>query len=561
MSSRERSTDPITADHRLPEELHLDRVFTVTPVAMLIVDAAGTIVARNHAADVLLEGVRACDNIHALLTGPDETADLATTVFADVSEITQDSNLFEASITNDIGERRFAQVSSRRISDALHLYTLINITGRKEMERRLRYEALHDRMTGLPNRNLFLDRIGQALLREEEATVVVIGVDKLKRVNETMGHTVGDQVLVELSGRLSSLMFRGSTVARIGGDEFAVLSIEPWDETMLELLRAGVSSKFALQPNDGRELILTASFGVRHLRGSLEIPEVVLADAELALERAKELGRNCVSYFESGMRDRAAREAALARALREAIARAEIEVDYQPIHSAVDGRLCGFEALARWRKGALGHVSPAEFIPVAEARGLIRPIGAFVLRSALAQLCLWRKTLTQASDIFMSVNLSAAQVRDAEHLEELKSILRGAGVPLDLIKLEVTESVFIDMSSDVASKLIELKDLGVQLFLDDFGTGYASLYQLQGLPFDGIKVDRSFVQRAEIDKKGLNLVRTMVQMARGLELRCVAEGVETEAQRDILREAGVDYFQGYLFGRPTTPDAVNWDRA
>jgi diguanylate cyclase (GGDEF)-like protein len=433
------------------------------------------------------------------------------------------------------------------------LSTVVDETERKEIERRLRYEAFHDRMTGLPNRALFLDRLGQALLRDASGHVVVVGLDRLRSINEAFGHSIGDRVVVEVARRLVAAVGRGDTVARIGGDEFAVLVTTGWDDATLDILNA--AARPTLHP-DGRELVLTASIGVRELRG-LEAPELVLGDALLALQRAKELGRNRTMVYEPALRGRASRVAAIARNLRDAVVRKEIDVEYQPIHRAEDGALTGFEALVRWRRSSLGAVPPAEFVPVAEERGLIQLIGAYVLGESLVQLARWRALSPSADTLTMSVNLSPMQARDPSHMELLRHMIADSGVPADRVKVEITESVFVDLTSEISEGLIKLRNAGVQLVLDDFGTGYSSLNHLQALPFDGLKVDRSFVVRAMDDPRGKNLVRSIASLARGLDMHSTAEGVELLEQRAFLTEVGFDFLQGFLFGRPTPSDEID----
>ncbi|MCX7808410.1 MAG: bifunctional diguanylate cyclase/phosphodiesterase, partial [Deltaproteobacteria bacterium] len=330
------------------------------------------------------------------------------------------------------------------------------------------------------------------------------------------------------------------------GDEFAVLLIGTNREAAFEAIHA--AARPVLYP-DGRELVVTASMGIRELRG-LEAPELVLGDAILALQRAKELGRNRTVFYEPFLRGRASRTAEIARNLQEAIGRREFDVEYQPIHASSDGRLVGFEALARWKRSALGVISPGEFVPVAEERGLIQLIGAYVLGESLAQLERWRRIHPLASGLSVSVNLSPVQVRDAGHMELLRDIILDSGVPPSLVKFEITESVFVDLTKEAAASLQRLREVGAQLVLDDFGTGYSSLNHLHSLPFDGLKVDPSFIARAMESTRNRNLVRSIAALARGLEMHSTAEGVERPEQRDFLADVGFDYLQGFLFGRP-----------
>ena len=538
-------------------------LFDEAAVGMLLRTTDGRIVRVNEAFATLL-GYRTDElfgkNLSELLVAEDAT------IHAESSRVLRESLDSGEHGAAHVVEKRLVRIDGRVVTcrsvtrivvgeqgETLVLSTVVDESERKEVERRLRYEAFHDRMTGLPNRALFLDRLGQALLRDASGHVVVVGLDRLRSINEAFGHSVGDRVVVEVARRLVAAVGRGDTVARIGGDEFAVLVTSGWDEATLDILNG--AARPALHP-DGRELVLTASMGVRDLKG-LEAPELVLGDALLALQRAKELGRNRTMVYEPGLRGRASRVAAIARNLRDAVVRKEIDVEYQPIHRAEDGLLTGFEALVRWRRSSLGAVPPTEFVPVAEERGLIQLIGAYVLGESLVQLARWRALTANARHLTMSVNLSPVQARDPGHMELLRHMIADSGVPADRVKVEITESVFVDLTSEIADGLIKLRNAGVQLVLDDFGTGYSSLNHLQALPFDGLKVDRSFVVRAMDDPRSKNLVRSIASLARGLDMHSTAEGVELVEQRVFLSEVGFDYLQGFLFGRPTPCDQID----
>ena len=531
-------------------------LFAEAPIGMLLLDASAKIVRANGALLTLLS--YASEELVGRnlrdLTVPEDVERAST------------PELVRGSDSVGLVERRLMRGDGRIVSARLFLRPLrgsrgedlmigviIDDTDRKEVERRLRYEAFHDRMTGLPNRALFLDRVGQALIRDAPGAVVVVGLDRMRAINEAFGHSVGDRLVVEVSRRLLAAAGREGTVGRIGGDEFAVLMTHDYDDS--KLAHVGQAGQ-AVVTQDQRDLSTTVSIGVRALSG-LEAPELVLSDALLALQRAKQLGRNRTVIYEPSLRGRASRTAEIARQLRDAIARGEIEVDYQPIHRARDRGLVGYEALVRWRRGTLGTVPPVEFVPVAEERGFIQLIGAHVLEQALAALDGWRTRYPEAAEsLTMSVNLSPLQVRDRAHMELFGKAIASSNVPPARVKIEITESVFVDLTSEIVDSLESLRKVGVQLVLDDFGTGYSSLNHLQALPFDGLKVDRAFVARALEDVRSRNLVRSIASLAAGLSMHSVAEGVETDAQRDFLREAGYDYLQGFLFGRPQSQGDV-----
>jgi diguanylate cyclase (GGDEF)-like protein/PAS domain S-box-containing protein len=444
-----------------------------------------------------------------------------------------------------VREGRLVLVPFEEGPDPWVLCTFHDETPRIEAERRMRYEAFHDRMTGLPNRALFLDRLGQALVRDEPGAVVAVGLDRMRALNEAFGHNAGDRVVVEVSRRLGSAIQRGDTAARIGGDEFALLLLGELDEVTLDLVRAALSPRMA---GELSQASISASLGIRPLAG-LEAPELVLGDALLALQRAKELGRSRTVRYEASLRGRASRTADLAKAITAAIDEGAIDIDLQGVHRASDGLLAGFEALVRLRKSRLGPISPVEFVPIAEQRGLILPIGEAVMRQSLERLSELRSR-PGGAHLFVAVNVSPVQVRDPAHMAQLGELIARSGVPPTAVKIEVTESVFVDLASDAASGLLALRELGVQLFLDDFGTGYSSLHHLANLRFDGLKADRSFVRQLPDDPRALTLLRSIAQLGAGLEMQTVAEGVETPAQAQALREAGFDLLQGFLFHRP-----------
>lgn len=519
--------------------------FDGSPVPMVIGELGGRVVDVNRAFAELLgrpESQIVGQDIEDLRVRDQPPLDLSELIDGRATQVRAERR-FEAT-GGRIREGRFVLTSFVVDGATYVLGTFLDDTARIEAERRVRYEAFHDRMTGLPNRALFLDRLGQALLRDEPGCVIAVGLDRMRALNEAFGHNSGDRVVVEVARRLQSAVARSDTAARIGGDEFALLVLGELDDTTLDLVQG------AATPRLGGDLVqasVTASIGLRPLAG-LEAPELVLGDALLALQRAKELGRNRVVRYEPALRGRASRTADIAKALSGAVVAGAIEIDLQGVHRAGDGTLAGFEALVRWRKGALGLVSPVEFIPIAEQRGLILPIGEEVLRLSLARLRELRAT--PGSGLFVSVNVSPVQVRDPVHMRRLADLIERSGVPPSAVKVEVTESVFVDLGTEAAAGLLSLRELGAKLFLDDFGTGYSSLHHLASLRFDGLKADRSFVRQVPDDPRALTLLRSVAQLARGLEMETVAEGIETPAQAQLLREAGYDYFQGFLFHRP-----------
>jgi diguanylate cyclase (GGDEF)-like protein len=432
----------------------------------------------------------------------------------------------------------------------LLLAHLVDIEDRKRIESRLQHDALHDRLTGLADRALLLERLEARLALGEPGALLVLGIDRFVRVNERLGHGAGDRVLIEIARRLEALA--PGSVARVGADEFAILlGATPPEE-------ASDAVQVAVQPSVGLvtgEVGLTASIGVRPLEPG-ERAEAALRDAMLALRQAKALGGDQAVVFQGATRQRLSRESSLRGDLRGAIEQRQLEVHYQEIRRSTDQQLAGFEALLRWNHPVFGSVSPAEFIPMAESDGLILPLGELVLGEALAQLARWRASSPSAGALTMAVNLSTLQLRDRRHVDGLCARIRASGIPAEYLTFELTESVFLDLTGEVQSAILALKATGARLSLDDFGTGWSSLSYLHALPFDGLKLDRSFVLRAVSDERSRHLVSAIAALARSLELRSVAEGVETEAQRLLLQEAGYDYLQGFFYARPAHGQSI-----
>lgn len=426
--------------------------------------------------------------------------------------------------------------------------SVVDVTARAKAEARLRHFSMHDPLTGLPNRALFLDRLEQTLSRAEWGVVAVIGLDHFRHVNDALGRSAGDRVLTDYARRLEQLVGKNGTASRIGDDEFAVLAATTPRE--LDAIRHALPQ---FRTSDG--FALTASVGVREFEEGIPA-ESLLADAHLALHHAKASGRDKLVRYATSLRGQVSRAMLVEQHLRRALELRQVHVHYQTIHDADTGKLRGFEALARWNDEQLGFVSPAEFIPVAEAHGLIQTLGAQVLQQAVQQLATWHRA--GHSELTMSVNVSALQTRDPAHVAGLITLLSESGVAPTFLKIELTESVFFDMSPDATEGLMALADTGVQLVLDDFGTGWSSMAYLLELPFKGIKVDRSFVTDVYNNPRRRGLVRAISELARSLDMHCVGEGVENEAQRACLADLGVGFVQGFLYGRPTVAEAVRF---
>jgi diguanylate cyclase (GGDEF)-like protein/PAS domain S-box-containing protein len=432
-----------------------------------------------------------------------------------------------------------------------------DVTDRKRAEAELAHQAVHDALTGLPNRALFLDRLAEGLSRagtdQEQPAVLFLDVDRFKLINDTLGHDVGDQLLVEVAARLRSSLRGSDMVARFGGDEFVILCDRRTDlETISGRLLAAFTEPFWLR---GEPYYLSASVGVAAPDGPVASPGELVRDADTAMYRAKELGRGRVYVF-----DETARAGALARVHTEHLLRAALEHDqfrllYQPIVDARTREVASVEALLRWNHPQHGLLAPAQFMATAEDSGLIVPIGTWVLAQALGQALSWAEL---GCPTMVSVNLSARQLAEdsiVATLRDLLALLRPAGGTGPLLTVEVTESVFVRDPAAAAARLAEIKELGVRLSMDDFGTGYSSLANLRGYPFDSIKIDRTFVAGIAEPGEDRAIVEAMIDLAHGLGRIVIAEGVETPEQLAVLARLNCDLVQGFELGSPVPAPA------
>ncbi len=433
-----------------------------------------------------------------------------------------------------------------------------DITERRQAEARIEFLAHHDGLTGLPNRVLLRDRFEHALAMAERSrsrvAMLFLDLDNFKRVNDTLGHAAGDQLLLQVVTRLSDCTRESDTISRQGGDEFILLLNDIPDPEIVERIASKILVKLA-EPVEinGHELNAACSIGVALYPDDGSSFDTLLQKADAAMYNAKGAGRNTYHFFDEQMNRQAHEHLLLQNRLNRALFQAEFHLHYQPQLEIDSGRVVGVEALLRWRNPDLGEVAPARFIPVAEDCGLIVSIGAWVMEEA----CRQAQALRQAdgAELTMSVNLSALQFRRAGLVETVAGALERSGLPPHLLELELTESVLLQDVENTLDTVRRLKALGVRLSVDDFGTGYSSLSYLKRFAVDRLKIDRSFVRDVTTDPDDAAIVRAVIQLARSLRLGIVAEGVETEAQLAFLREEGCQAVQGYLFSRPlASPD-------
>jgi diguanylate cyclase (GGDEF)-like protein/PAS domain S-box-containing protein len=433
--------------------------------------------------------------------------------------------------------------------------TLVDVTDFKNAEERLLFDAVHDNLTGLPNRELFLDRMEAAFgfARSDQTirpTVVVIDVDRFKQVNDSVGIAVGDSILLTIARRLTRLLKPQDTLARLGGDQFAMILLserEParivaFAETLRRTLRAPIAF------ND-REIFLTASMGLALADSQPHRTEEVLKDAELAMYYAKRIGGDRIEVFKPAMRSRKTDRLTMESELRRAIEREEITILYQPIVRLDDRAVAGFEALARWDHPKMGRLSPIEFISIAEEIGLIVDLGLFVLDRSARQLATWQRSSKVREPIFTSVNISSRQLLRQDLIHDLRTVLTRTNLARGTLKLELTESLVMENPEHAAQMLTRIRDLGAGLALDDFGTGYSSLSYLQRFPFDTIKIDQSFVRTTTRGTRPV-ILRSIITMAHDLGMDVVAEGAETDSDAVELYQLGCEYAQGFAFGEP-----------
>jgi diguanylate cyclase (GGDEF)-like protein len=433
---------------------------------------------------------------------------------------------------------------------------LQEISERRRMEKQLQYDAFHDALTGLPNRAVFMNRLAHLLLLSKRQTthqfaVLFLDVDRFKLINDSLGHMIGDNLLVAIGQRLLSSLKPGDTIGRFGGDEFAILLEDIGDINdilnVAERIQMELCKPFKIGEN---EIFTTVSIGVTFNSPDYETPEQILRDADIAMYQAKAKGKSCSVVFEKGMHTLAVEQLQLETDLRKAVERNEFVVYYQPVVSSVSNCVIGYEALVRWNHPERGLLYPGDFINMAEETGLIVFIDRFVLREACMQMSKWQHQYPESSLKFMSINISNKQFLQADMVEYVTWVINETNIIPSSLKIEITEHVIIENPETLIGIFSHLRSLGIQLYIDDFGTGYSSLSYLHLLPIDGIKIDRSFIRR--IGNKGENseIIKTIMLLAQDMNVNVIAEGIETENQLENIKALKCDYWQGYLFFKP-----------
>lgn len=497
------------------------------------------------------------------ITHPDDRADL----------LVHQSRLMKTQVAGYQIEKRYlhklghevwtllsvSRVRDRKTQTACFILQIQDITDRRRAEARLVHDAFHDELTGLPNRALFIDHLRLAIERGRrkaysQFAVLFLDLDHFKVVNDSLGHLVGDQLLVLIADKLKGCLRPGDTIARFGGDEFTILleDVRSIDQAIhvAERIQQDLSEAFEVE---GRRIFASTSIGIASSAIGYDRPEDILRDADTAMYYAKSTGGTCHQLFDTSMHARAVELLHIQNDLRAAIERDELTIEYQPIVSLDTFQVSGFEALARWNHPANGAITPSNFIPIAEETGLIIPIGEWVLRKACAQLSEWKRSAGDAA-LTMSVNLSGKQFNQPDLIQTIERILEETNVDPRSLWLEITESVVID-NVDAATEMLErLRRLGVGVSIDDFGTGYSSLSSLHRFPISTLKIDGSFVSRMTGNDENTEIVRTIMSLAQNLGMDVTAEGVETIEQVTKLRMLGCARGQGYFFSRPVSAE-------
>ena len=446
-----------------------------------------------------------------------------------------------------------------------------DITDRKEAEEHIKFLAYYDTLTGLPNRLYFKEKLSEALQRaaryDQEVAILFLDLDDFKRINDTLGHTIGDMLLKGVAERLDHCLRKtdsithldgpelNSNVSRLGGDEFIVQLTEvslvhDLAKVAMRIL-SEIASPFTLE---GFEVFITASIGITLYPSNGDNVDTLMKNADTAMYHAKDKGKNNYQFYNQSMNDTAFERLSMENDIRRAMERKELTLFYQPQMHIESGKIRGFEALIRWKHPEFGYISPNDFIPLAEEIGLIIPIGEWVLKSACVQVMKWSEDGFEP--VSVAVNISSHQFRQGNLKKKISKILNETSMDPSYLKLELTESVIMTNLDETMTTLHDLKSMGIGLIIDDFGTGYSSLSYLKRFPIDALKIDKSFIKDLTVDKDDAAMTKTIITMAQNLNLKVVAEGIETEEQLAFLKENGCDEIQGYLYAPPMPADEV-----
>ncbi|MFL6466635.1 MAG: putative bifunctional diguanylate cyclase/phosphodiesterase [Pyrinomonadaceae bacterium] len=536
--------------------------FNYAPIGIALVSPVGHWLKVNHALSDIL-GYDTDEFLATDFQSMIHPGDLPIT-------LTRVNSLLKGQISNSQMEQRYVHKDGRTVwtswsvsaggdlssENANLIFQIQDITSRKFAEQKLQHEATHDALTGLPNRAYFMTRLTESLqksLREPEhrASVLFIDLDRFKYVNDSLGHLIGDRLLIAISKRLRDCMRPADTVARLGGDEFIILVEGSYVHDEVTRVAERIQEQFATPFEiSGHSIYSSASIGILHASENHLSSEDMMRDADTAMYSAKRAGKARHEIFDENMRTAASETLRLETDLRRAVENNEFSVLYQPIFTLANGELFGLEALARWQHPELGQVPPSKFVPLAEEIGWIDQLGEQIMFTACSQVNEIFEGYKNGSNVKLSINLSSRQFANQNLVERVQAILDKTGFPANRLRLEITESVFFEYQDRALEMLNRLCDLGIETDIDDFGTGYSNLGYLVRLPISTLKIDRSFVGMMLENPANREVIRTVISLARNLGLKVVAEGIETVEQRDALTYLGCDLGQGYLFAKP-----------
>jgi diguanylate cyclase (GGDEF)-like protein/PAS domain S-box-containing protein len=556
----------ITVRKRAEERLRLtEKVFENSPGAIVICDRKGGIMSVNPAFSEITGYAR--DEVVGLHPKLLLSEELSETLYADMWRSLKENGRWSGDIW---GVRKNGEVYPKWLTiNAVpdenaggyshYIGIFSDVTTRKEAEERIYRLAHHDALTGLPNRYTLEARLAHSLHEAQQydsrVAIMFVDLDHFKTINDSLGHAVGDRMLIEVARRLTATVRESDTVARLGGDEFVIVMPDFDSTTDISIAANRIVESFADPLHIGdHEFHTSVSIGISVFPDDGDSVEAVMRSADTAMYHAKALGRNNFQYFAPAMNLAANERLDLGNRLRHALARQEFELYYQPQYDTASLRIIGVEALLRWRPGGGDMVPPSRFIPVAEETGMIANIGTWVLQESCRQLREWLDR--GMPPIRMAVNVSARQLRQKCFSDSVAAALAGTGLPPELLELEITESTVMEHPQEAIRVLQSLRDMGVTLAIDDFGTGYSSLSYLKMLPINRLKIDRSFVTDIDKDANDATIARATVALAHSLGLQVTAEGVETESQLDMLRTQGCDEVQGYHLSRPVTAERI-----
>ncbi len=536
------------------------QLFESSPQAIALTDSDGNIMSTNKAFTGLFgykteQMAPCCENLSP--SGEGAIKENFKKILSGMTFRTEDLRKHKNGRLIPVSILGYPFVYDDKISGTFIIYD--DISHRKEFERRLSHQSLHDSLTGLPNRTLFLERLEQALYRSQKQpdhnfAVLMLDIDMFKRINDSLGHQAGDSLLIKVGERIKSCLRPVDTIARMGGDEYAIL-IEYFrtPQQVIQIIRS-IRNKIRKPITvAGKEVVISSSIGIVFKTAAYEHPEHILRDADISMYKAKKQGVNKFKVFNKAMHEKALENMLIETEIRQGLPEDEFIPYFQPIYCLHTKRLAGFEALIRWNHPERGFITPDQIIPIAEETGLIVKLDRLMLQKSCQEFATWLSEYPSSRDMFLTVNLSSGQLSRPDLADSISRTLSETNFPSDMLKLEITESAIMERNAASTLNLKKIVEMGIRLAVDDFGTGYSSLSQLQRFPASTVKIDRSFISRMAIDHESLEIVRAVNALGHSLSMDVIAEGVETKQQLTLLNEIGCDCVQGFYFDKPQPP--------